>query len=416
MEDFEALLSLHGKTVEYYIRCRIPNPADAEDVFQEVCALGFRNYHQLRDRSQFKAWMLAIARNRCADFFRRRPQEALSLEEVPEQWVSGLHGKTAFPLVEETMERLSRRDREILELCFWQELPQADIARRLGIPLGTVKSRLHTAKEHFKKQYPEKGTDMTKLPKILPEYTIVPSTEAPFPVKWEECMGWLIVPKLREKLHFGLYEHPDRKRAEWTECRVTGRAEVHGIQGVEITAIQHDAVDQFGTGSYDADPRYFVVQLTDTHCRFLAESHMDHDMKVSHTFLEGEIFLMNWGFGPDNCGTETDQRPRGLIIREAGGFRTQGCRECMDIVGRYTVTIAGKRYDTVCLMDVESFDESVATMQYLDKNGRTVLWRRFNRRDWHRRDWVELLPENERITVNGETYVHWYDCITDYIL
>ena len=29
--------------------------------------------------------------------------------------------------------------------------------------------------------------------------------------------------------------------------------------------------------------------------------------------------------------------------------------------------------------------------------------------------WTELLPDNERLTVNGETYVHWYDCVTDYI-
>ena len=47
-------------------------------------------------------------------------------------------------------------------------------------------------------------------------------------------------------------------------------------------------------------------------------------------------------------------------------------------------------------------------------------WRRFNRNDWmlenYGRPWTELLPENERLTINGETFVHWYDCITDYIL
>ena len=30
--------------------------------------------------------------------------------------------------------------------------------------------------------------------------------------------------------------------------------------------------------------------------------------------------------------------------------------------------------------------------------------------------WSELLPQNDKIIVNGTTYVHWYDCITDYIL
>ena len=57
---------------------------------------------------------------------------------------------------------------------------------------------------------------------------------------------------------------------------------------------------------------------------------------------------------------------------------------------------------------------------YLDHSGRTVLWRRFNRDDWalnrYGQRWSEKLPNNERLTLNGDTYVHWYDCITDYVL
>ena len=92
----------------------------------------------------------------------------------------------------------------------------------------------------------------------------------------------------------------------------------------------------------------------------------------------------------------------------------------MDVVGRYEVTIGGKTFDTICLMDVECFDDAIVSEQYLDKNGRTVLWRRFNRDDWafrrYQKKWTEMLPDNERLTVNGETFVHWYDCISDYIL
>ena len=92
----------------------------------------------------------------------------------------------------------------------------------------------------------------------------------------------------------------------------------------------------------------------------------------------------------------------------------------LDVVGRFYVTINGKEYDTVCLMDIETNHSGAVIEQYLDKNGRTVLWRRFNRDDWaynrYKQKWSEKLPNNERITVNGEIYVHWYDCITDYIL
>jgi hypothetical protein len=71
-------------------------------------------------------------------------------------------------------------------------------------------------------------------------------------------------------------------------------------------------------------------------------------------------------------------------------------------------------------MDVDCFNDAVASETYLDQNGRTILWRRFNRNDWaydhFGKLWSELLPDNQRLTINGRTYVHWYDCITDYIL
>lgn len=92
----------------------------------------------------------------------------------------------------------------------------------------------------------------------------------------------------------------------------------------------------------------------------------------------------------------------------------------LDIVGRYTVAINEKTYDTVCVMDIETYNNGVVSEQFLDENGKTVLWRRFNRDDWavdrYQKRWSEQLPHNERLTVNGAVYVHWYDCITDYIL
>lgn len=408
MEDFAQLLALHRTAIERYIRYRIPNRADAEDLYQEVCTSGFLKFAQLRSRELFKPWMLSIARNRCADYFRRSPGDDLSLEEVPESRLS-LRGRTEFPLVEEAMDALTDRDREILDLYFWQELPQSDIAALLGIPLGTVKSRLHTAKERFKQHYPlrEKGTIMTKLPNKLPAYTITPSNLPPFPVKWDEVMGWFIPPHVGEKLDWAEYDLPNRKRTDLVHMEVVGKAQIHGIEGVEIAS---------STGTEGGFR--FVVQQTGTHCRYLAESHMEDGIRKCTTFLDGDSFLTDWGFGPDNCGYEIHLEQRGLI-------RGSGCELCcdrdgdtVDILERCTVTILGKQYDTVRLFYLAA--NHTASEQYLDKNGRTILWRRYNRDDWKVRPgspaWSEKLPDNERLTINGVTYVHWYDCITDYIL
>lgn len=420
MDCFEELLRAHCGAVERYVRFRLP-AAEADDVLQEVWLTACRRFGQLKDRGAFKAWMLSIARNKCADYFRHKAgRREVSLDELPEGALR-LDGGGAESAVRDTMELLDRRDREILYLRFWEELPQAEIARRLGIPLGTVKSRLYNAKRRFRSRYPcapppRKGRyEMKKLPGSLPEYTIRERDGAPFSVRWEELMGWLLVPRLGEKLSWGIYDSPSRRCGRVYDMEVTGRAEVHGIEGVELTARESDP-----SGREESVDWTFVAQLTDTHCRYLAAMRTENGVRRYATFLDGEAFLPNWGFGENNCGNEIHLSPKG-DIRRTGAVVTCAEKEfLLDITGRYTVTIGGKAYDTVCVMDVETYDSGVVTEQFLDRDGRTILWRRFNRDDWaqdrYGKPWRQLLPENERLTVNGRTYVHWYDCITDYIL
>lgn len=352
----------------------------------------------------------------------------ISIEELSQQELStGRLGISVVYTVRETLDRLENKDKQILYLYFWKELPQTEIAKLLDIPVGTVKSRLHTAKQHFKNKYPyqtqkPKGdTTMQKLPEYIPDYTIKRLDAEPFRVRWEELQGWLIVPRVGQKLTWGMYDFPERKRTEYTEMEVVGRAEVHGIEGVEVVAMQFDPADYYRTGALDRVERRFVAQLTDTHSRYLAETHMEDGVRKCYTFLDGEAFLNNWGFGEDNCGNEVNLHPKGLLKREGSCVTGTTPREVVDVVGRYRVTIGGKSYDTVCVMDIECYNDAVASEQYMDQNGRTVLWRRFNRDDWTidrfgGKPWSEKFPDNERLTINGETYVHWYDCISDYIL
>lgn len=254
---------------------------------------------------------------------------------------------------------------------------------------------------------------MKKLPEYLPEYKIEKSELAPFDVKSEELMGFCIIPRLDEKVTWGSYDMPSRKLKDYTDASVIAKAEVHGIEGVEIMAKQYDC------RSNKTTERHYVAQLTDTHCRYLAESHTEKGVRKYLTFLDSEIFMNNWGFGKDNCGYETDITSHGIIDRVDNAIEVEGGDEVVDIVGRYIVTIDGKTYDTICVMDIGHFNNRIAIEQYLDKNGRTILWRRFNRNDWANKRygqlWTEMFPKNERLIINGETYVHWYDCVTDYI-
>lgn len=429
MDSFEALLEPCRNSIERFVKFRLPSLTDAEDVLQEVYLTAFLKFHQLKDPAAFKPWLLAIARNRCNDYFRRQYKNPeISVDTLPDTaLIYGRSGLTLQSPVADVMEELDENDRQILYLYFWKELPQAEIAKQLGIPLGTVKSRLHNAKKRFEARYPyprgkRKGEEnMGKLPEYMPKYTIEKLEQPPFTVRWEELQGWMIVPKLGEKLSWGLYEAPSGKRTEYTDMEVVGRAEIHGIEGVEIAALQYGAEDYYRTGCIDRIERRFVAQLTDTHCRYLAESHVDNGIRKIYTFLDGESFLSNWGFGENNCGNEVNLAEKGLLKRCGNTVSGYVDQDIVDIVGRYKVTIGGKCYDTVCVMDIQCFNDGVASEQYLDKNGRTVLWRRFNRDDWALehfggKPWSEKLPHNEKLTINGITYVHWYDCLSDYVL
>ncbi len=423
MDEFEKLLDAERVSVERFVRFRLHSKEDADDVLQEVYLTAYQKFFQLKNKGSFKAWIIRIARNKCNDYFRKKASQfEIPIDELIEKELSdSRHGVCEVYTVRETLHLLGDKDKQILYLYFWREIPQSEIARRLNIPVGTVKSRLHTAKRNFKNQYPyrtdrSKGEySMKKLPELIPEYKIEVSDQAPFAVKWEELMGWFLVPKLGEKISWGMYDIPSRQCSHVYDMQVTGKAKVHGIEGVEVTARESSYSDK-----NKVIHRTFVAQLTDTHCRYLATIRNDGDVRNYITFLDGDEFLPNWGFGEDNCGNETNLAPKGDIKRTGTVVTSVNKEFLLDIVGRYTVTINGKSYDTVCVMDIETYNCGVVSEQFLDQNGKTILWRRFNRDDWasdrYKKKWSELLPENEQLTINGQTYVHWYDCITDYIL
>lgn len=421
MEEFEAMLKNEQGAIQRFVRYKISSKEDTEDILQEVYILGYQKFEQLQNKTLFKSWMLSIARNKCNDYFRQKAKQLeIPIESLEEkELVDSRYGIAEALTVRETLALLGEKDKQILYLFFWKGIPQADIASKLHIPVGTVKSRLHTAKLNFKEKYPYptvnlKGVfNMKRLPEILSQYKMEASTDAPFAVKWEELIGWFLVPKENEKINWAIYEMPSRKRSEGYSMKVVGKAKIHGIEGVEIAASELSETD---SGKV---VRNFVAQLTDTHCRYLATLQEENGMKNFVTFLDDE-FLQNWGIGEDNCGNLTNLTQKRVICRDGATIKTVGNAYPLDIVGRYHITLGGKQYDTVCVMDLTSAKSGVVTEQFLDKNGRTVLWRRFNRDDWaenryHKR-WSELLPENEKLTIDGHMYVHWYDCITDYIL
>ena len=413
MKDFEELLREYGKSAETYVRYKVSIREDAEDILQETYVRAFRRFESLNSESSFRSWLISIARNKVNDYYRKKAET----DEVPYddgiiQYVDV--NRSVNTAVSDAMKQLDDSDRELLHLYYWEEMSVQQIAVELKIPAGTVKSRLYKARKSFEKKYPQEELKMKRLPERIFDYKITEMKEEPFETRWNELMGWFLIPEEGNSIRWGIYDYPEKTLTEQFDMKCSGQMQIHGITGVKVTAVEKQGREKM--------ERHFVAQLTDTHCRYLAESHMEDGVEKMFTFLDGEAFLNNWGFGPENIGNETSLKRKGIINIEGDKITSPADREAMDVVGRYEVVINGRNYDTVCLMDIGTYDENTVTEQYIDANGRTVLWRRFNVNNtrWNYDHFEDIDPEelqdNETITVNGKVCYHWYDCITDYIL
>ena len=420
MCEFEKLLQENLVPLQRYVKFKINNKHDAEDIIQDICLAATLKFDSLKNQSAFKSWLVGIASHKCNDYYRRKAKDLnISLECLSESALTtGRVGIIEQNLVRDTLDTLGDKEKQILYLYFFKNLSQEDISKQLAVPLGTVKSRLHYAKEKFKQHYPYGETSkgemiMKKLPQFLSEYKIDKSELAPFNVIHEELPGMFVIPRMGETISFGMYDMPSRKQNGVYELKVNGKIVLHGIEGVTIEKNYNNDVITEETSVF--------AQLTDTHCRYLGGISVDKDrIQRITTFLDSD-FDDNYGIGEDNCGFPIRRKAEGIIRQTNEGLVIPIGNDISDIVGRFCVSLNGIVYDTVRLIDYQTYADKGGMLceHYLDKNGRTILWRRFNKNDWaHKRYgklWTEMLPENERLIINGETYVHWYDCVTDYI-
>ena len=118
---------------------------EAEDVVQEVFVQVWRQASRFDPtRGSPEAWLCTIARTRALDRLRRRA----SRREEPAE---ASPGSTEAPRTEEALavrkalDGLSADQRKALELAYYEGLTQSEIAKRLGEPLGTIKTRIRTA-------------------------------------------------------------------------------------------------------------------------------------------------------------------------------------------------------------------------------------------------------------------------------
>jgi RNA polymerase sigma-70 factor (ECF subfamily) len=149
-EAFDSLARLVGDRC-MAIAVRILRDVDlAEDAVQAALLVAWRDLRTLRDSSRFEPWLHRILTHECYAEARRRTRWSAEIRLLP---VDGPGESDAYLTVndrdqlERAFRRLTLEQRAVLVFHLYLDLPLREVAERLGVPLGTAKSRLYYATE-----------------------------------------------------------------------------------------------------------------------------------------------------------------------------------------------------------------------------------------------------------------------------
>lgn len=130
------------------------NSADAEEVAQETFMRAYRKFHSLREPEKFRAWVnriaFRLALNRQRGVRRQLTRDTAWHAHGPDESVDGMRTAEQNVLVERLrteIDGLPEKLRSVLQLSIVEDMDASDVGVVLGIPAGTVRSRLHAARK-----------------------------------------------------------------------------------------------------------------------------------------------------------------------------------------------------------------------------------------------------------------------------
>ena len=163
MDAFGKLVDAYQNRVFGFVRRMVPNAEEASDITQDVFVRAFQSFGRFDARSSVRTWLFRIAYNLCIDRARKAERSVSEVgmnlspesdEQVdvadnrwqPEMIAIDLELQQA---VEDGIRTMSEKLRTVLLLHDREDTPYEEIAKIVGVPVGTVKSRLFLARAHL---------------------------------------------------------------------------------------------------------------------------------------------------------------------------------------------------------------------------------------------------------------------------
>jgi RNA polymerase sigma factor (sigma-70 family) len=145
-QAFAELVRASGARLDATARLILRDPELAQDAVQDTLIRAWRSLPGLRDPATFDHWLHSLVAHACIDLVRKRRRRVVEVELTPIHFTDVLdHAADVADrdLLDRALARLEPEARAVVVLHYYLDLPLPRVARMLGIPGGTAKSRLH---------------------------------------------------------------------------------------------------------------------------------------------------------------------------------------------------------------------------------------------------------------------------------
>jgi RNA polymerase sigma-70 factor (ECF subfamily) len=151
-EAFYALFQDIGPLVTRFLRRRLPDRGEIEDVCQEALIAVYRSRHTYQPTRPFEPWLFAIVRRVSAEHLRRSRIQSLAQVEMNEESDFGAQDDSGLAVeLDQALERLSPAQKQALSLTKLFGLSLAEASRRAGTTVGSMKVRIHRAHQSLRR-------------------------------------------------------------------------------------------------------------------------------------------------------------------------------------------------------------------------------------------------------------------------
>ena len=161
----ELLFTRHSARMYRFVLRITANACLSEDVVSEVFLDVWRRADRFHAKSQVSTWLFAIARNKALQALRSRSHERLDEQETATLVDAGsdpeisLQQKSRGSIIRKCLSQLPPAQREIVDLVYYHEKSVAEVAQIVGIPAGTVKTRMFRARSRMAELLAQAGLD-----------------------------------------------------------------------------------------------------------------------------------------------------------------------------------------------------------------------------------------------------------------